>query len=336
MPRNDSAQSPLLAQSEAHPPLDSSTSNDSKTSVAATLSQWDILRFIIATPMSCSRWTAFLYVVVGVGASAGTGIALAYYARYTGQLNRAGKNKDGPSYDDAILNIIFVIIGTMLSQGVSTYCMKRIGLMKRVHLNRTLHYEYFRSKNFYVLNAFNSDELDSIDSRLTSDIHTMTSEFFSILQVVLYCLAAIVQGVVLLLEKNAASLSMIGLACLVLFSFIVAALLKVISARVSARVCDLKRDEGSFSFQHTRIKKNCESIAFYSGQTLELQKIKCIFEAVLRSSRNLVKWQMILDFLGFVNTYAINSNLPQWIGIFTPISCKSCSLDIVLFRFLQS
>ena len=83
----------------------------------------------------------------------------------------------------------------------------------------------------------------------------MTSEFFGILQVVLYCIAAIVQGVVLLLGENATALSMIGLACLVLFSLVIAILLKVVSARVSSRVGDLKRDEGSFSFQHTRIKK---------------------------------------------------------------------------------
>jgi putative ATP-binding cassette transporter len=334
MSGNESAQSPLLAQSDAHPSPVSSTSNEPNTTDAArpTLSQWAILRFIIATPMSCSRWIAFLYVVIGAGSSAGSGIALAYYASYTGQLNLAAKNKDGPSYDDAISKIIFVIVGTMLSQGVSTYCMKRIGIMKRVHLNRTLHHDYFRSKNFYVINAFSSDEFDSIDSRLTSDIHTMTSEFFSILQVVLYCIAAIVQGVVLILGENATTLSMIGLACLVLFSFIVAILLKVISARVSSRVGDLKRDEGSFSFQHTRIKKNCESIAFYSGQSLELKKIKDMFETVLRSSRNLVKWQMILDFLSFVNNTAINNSFPQWIGnIPLPITCRLFSLDGSLF-----
>ena len=259
-----------------------------------------------------------IVLIWSTGTSAGSGIALAFYARYTGQLNLAAKNKDGPSYDNAISSIIFVIIGTMLSQGISTYCMKRIGIMKRVHLNTTLHHDYFRSKSFYVINAFNSDEFDSIDSRLTSDIHTMTSEFFGILQVVLYCIAAIVQGVVLLLGENATALSMIGLACLVLFSLITAILLKVVSARVSSRVGDLKRDEGSFSFQHTRIKKNCESIAFYSGQSLELKKIKDMFEAVLRSSRNLVKWQMILDFVSFVNNYAINSDFPQWIGVCPP------------------
>jgi ABC-type uncharacterized transport system fused permease/ATPase subunit len=312
MPANDSVQHPLLGNNN-RPSHAATSTNDSSTAGSAHLSQWAVLRFIISTPLSGSRWAAFLCVFVGVVASAGSGIALAYYARYTGQLNRAGKNKDERSYDDAIAKIVLVIVGTMLSQGVSTYCMKRVGIMKRVHLNRALHHDYFRSKNFYALNAFHSNELDSLDSRLTSDIHTMTSEFFSILQVVLYCLAAIIQGVVLLLE-NAATLSMIGLSCLVLFSLIVAVLLKFVSARVSSRVCDVKRDEGSFSYQHTRIKKNCESIAFYGGQSLELQKIKCLFEAVLRSCRNLIKGQMMLDFLTFINTTAINSNLPQWIG----------------------
>jgi ABC-type uncharacterized transport system fused permease/ATPase subunit len=111
-----------------------------------------------------------------------------------------------------------------------------------------------------------------------------------------------------------AELSLIGLGCLLLLSLVVSVILKFVSARVSSRVSDLKRDDGLFSFQQTRIKKNCESIAFYSGQSLELQKVKRMFEAVLRSARLVIKGQMALDFVSFLYSSLIYSNIAPWLG----------------------
>jgi vitamin B12/bleomycin/antimicrobial peptide transport system ATP-binding/permease protein len=277
--------------------------------------QWEVLKFIMMTPMSCGRLTAFSLVFFGLVSSAGTGVALGYYAKYTGQFGLASRNKDIELYEDAITRIAYIIVGSMMSQGLSTYCMKRIGLLKRIHLNRTLHSNYFGSKKFYLLNAFHSDRCDNIDSRVTSNIQTMTYELFSILQVVIYCLTAFISSISNLfgMAKDA-SLVLIGLACIVLLSFIVNVAMKFVSARVSLRVSDLQKCEGFFSFQHTRIKKNCESIAFYCGQSLELQKIKVLFESVLRSARLVIKGQAILDFLSFFYSYAVFQSFPVWIG----------------------
>ncbi len=313
-----------------------SAENDKNTvdnyKVTPPLGQWEVLKFIVMTPMSCSRATAVLLVLVGVASSAGSGIALAFYAKYTGQLNVASLNKDGPSYDDAVRNLIYIIVGTMATQGLSTYCMKRIGLMKRIHLGRALHASYFARKKYYILNAFHSDSCDSVDSRLTSDIEIMTSEFFSILQVLIYCAVGFMYGMTFIQEVE---LSLIGVGCLVLLSVLVSVVLKFISARVSSRVSDLKRDDGLFSFQQTRIKKNCESIAFYSGQSLELQKVKQMFESVLRSARMVIKGQMVLDFISFLYSALIFSNIAQWIGkrplLSAPAPRYPFSLDILVF-----
>ena len=166
--------------------------------------------------------SALSLVFFGLVSSAGTGVALGYYAKYTGQFGLASRNKDIELYEDAITRIAYIIVGSMMSQGLSTYCMKRIGLLKRIPLNRTLHSNYFGSKKFYLLNAFHSDRCDNIDSRLTSNIQTMTYELFSILQVVIYCLTAFISSISNLfgIAKDA-SLVLIGLACIVLLSFIV-------------------------------------------------------------------------------------------------------------------
>jgi putative ATP-binding cassette transporter len=292
----------------------SSESDQTETDVAqavAPLSQWEILKFIMMTPMSCSWMTAVLLIFVGIVSSVGTGISLAFYAIYTGQLNSALRSRQYDRYDDAVEKLIFIIIGTMATQGLSTYCMKRIGLMKRIHLNQRFHSDYFSGNKYYILNAFYSDRCDSVDSRLTSDIETMTYEFFGILQVLIYCLAAFIYGVANLRDAN---LALIGLGCMVLLTVIVNVILKIVSSRVSSRVSDLKRDEGLFSFQHSRIKKNSESIAFYGGQSLELQKIKQMFESVLRSARLVIKGQGILDFTTFFYAAAMSSSFPMWIG----------------------
>jgi putative ATP-binding cassette transporter len=315
MLRKQSAAQPELAQRL----ISSSESDDAiSTDHPAEYTQpgqWEVLKFIMMTPMSCGRLTAFSLVFFGLVSSAGTGVALGYYAKFTGQFNLASKNKDIVLYDDAIKHIAYTIVGSMLSQGLSSYCMKRIGLLKRIHLNRTLHSKYFASKKFYLLSAFHSDRCDNIDSRMTSNIRTMTDELFSILQVVIYCLTAFISSISHLFSNaKDASLVLIGLACIVLLSLIVNIAMKFVSARVSLRVSDLQKCEGFFSFQHSRIKKNCESIAFYCGQSLELKKIQVLFESVLRSARLVIKGQAILDFLSFFYAYAVFSNFPIWIG----------------------
>ena len=222
MLRKQSAAQPELAQRL----ISSSESDDAiSTDHPAEYTQpgqWEVLKFIMMTPMSCGRLTAFSLVFFGLVSSAGTGVALGYYAKYTGQFGLASKNKDILLYEDAIQRIAFIIVGSMLSQGISTYCMKRIGLLKRIHLNRTLHSNYFGSKKFYLLNAFHSDSCDNIDSRMTSNIQTMTYELFSILQVVIYCVTAFISSISNLFSiAKDASLVLIGLACIVLLSLIV-------------------------------------------------------------------------------------------------------------------
>ena len=314
MSRHVNLAQPLLHETR-HPSPATGNAHDitPRASEVPPLSQWTVFKFVMLTPMSGSPLTSFLLVFFGAGSSVGTGVALAYVAKYTVQLIQSILKKDIHQYEEAFSQFIVVIAAMVVTQGVSTYCMKRIGLVKRIHLNRTLHLNYFGSKKFYLLNTFHSDHCDNADSRLTSDIETMTSELYSILQVVVYCLTAFIYGLVLVV-LNDATLALIGLACLSLFSLIVYGVLQYVSKRVSSRVSELKRDEGFFSFQHTRIKKNCESIAFYSGQCLELQKIKLMFESVLRSARKVIKGQMILDFFTMIYSSAVVSNFPVWIG----------------------
>jgi ABC-type uncharacterized transport system fused permease/ATPase subunit len=259
--------------------------------------------------MSCSLPIALLLVLTGVGASAGVGILLSLISKELGTINKSFQTQDVALFDSTIQTVVFLIILTVVMQGLATFCMKYIGLMKRTHLNRTMHSDYLGDKRFYVLNAFHSDHCDSIDSRLTSDIETMTSELYSILQSVVTQLTGFIVAMTFLSNDPVA---LIALLCLCLFSVIVYGIISFVFRRTSAFVSEQKKDEGVFIFQHTRIKKNCESIAFYSGQFLELEKIKRIFDAVLESARKVIKSQMMMDFLG--NFYNTGNFFVIWIG----------------------
>ncbi len=114
----------------------------------------------------------------------------------------------------------------------------------------------------------------------------------TLLQVVVYCLTSFIFGLSLL---DAANLALIALVCLFVFSFSAYVLLNFATRRVASRVSELKKDEGLFRFQHTRIKKNSESIAFYNGHSLEFHKMKLLFDSVLRSARSVIKGQMVID-----------------------------------------
>jgi ABC-type uncharacterized transport system fused permease/ATPase subunit len=287
--------------------------------------QLDVFKFVFLTPMSCNLPIAFVLVLLGVGASAAVGISMALLANEISRMNISFQKQDVALFDAVIQNIILIMSLTVVMQCVATFTMKQIGLMKRIHLNRTMHSDYLRNKCFYSINTFHSQHCDSIDSRLTSDIETMTSELYSILQAVVTQVTSFIYSMTLLRNDTAA---LIALLCLCLFSVLLVGILHFFFKRTSAFVSQLKSDEGLFIFQHTRVKKNCESIAFYSGQLLELEKIKLMFDAVLRSSRLVIKSQMIMDFLGNLYNNGIGSIFVIWIGKY-PL----CTIEFHTFLF---
>ena len=303
------AQALLLDNS---PPSQASGDNPEHASRAVPApSRWSVFKFVMFTPMDCSRSMALLLLLLGVGSSVGLGILFAISAKFGGPLLESFKTKNIAEFNEAFSTIVIIMAAQTVMQGISTYSMKHIGLLKRIHLNRMLHSNYFACKKFYLLNAFHSDHCDSVDSRLTSDIDTMTSELYSILQVLAVSITNFTYGLSLL---GNSTLAAIGLLCLILYSVIMLGIVQFFSKLTSSRVSGLKQDEGFFSFQHTRIKKNCESIAFYSGQSLELAKIKLRFDAVLQSARKVIKAQMILDFLGNFYQQGVGTNFVIWIG----------------------
>jgi ABC-type uncharacterized transport system fused permease/ATPase subunit len=300
---------PLLVDVSVQPQGNKSKEQSPCSNTSVT--QMDVFKFVFLTPMSCNLPVAFALVLVGVGASVSVGVLNALLGNELGRLNISFRSQNVNLFDSVIQNVILFIGLISVLQGVATFSMKQIGLMKRIHLNRTMHSEYFKSKRFYSLNAFHSDHCDCIDSRLTSDIDTMTSELYSIVQTVATQVTGFIYSMTLLTNDNVA---LIALLCLCLFSVLLVGILQLFFKRTSSFVSQQKKDEGLFIFQHTRIKKNCESIAFYSGQFLELEKIKLMFDAVLRSYRMVIKSQMIMDFLGNFYNNGIGSIFVIWIG----------------------
>jgi ABC-type uncharacterized transport system fused permease/ATPase subunit len=294
----------------SQPPANASYEHSSPRTIVVP-SQAAVFKFLLLAPLDCSNEIASLLVLLGVGASGGVGIMLAEIGKQLGNLNVSFDRQDVDLFDATVRNVVIYILITVVLQGLATYCMKQIGLMKRIHLNRTLHSDYLRDKKFYVLNAFHSDHCDCVDSRLTSDIETMTTELYSIVQTVVTQSTAFIYSMTLLSNDY---IALIALVCLCLFSVLMFGVLQFFLKWASSSVSALKKDEGLFIFQHTRIKKNCESIAFYSGQFLELQKMKLLFDSVLQSSRKVIKSQMILDFLGNLYNTGIGTFFVIWIG----------------------
>jgi ABC-type uncharacterized transport system fused permease/ATPase subunit len=290
--------------------------NPSHISATSSPSQMAVFKFVLLTPMSCSLPLACLLVILGTGSSAGGGILGAELGNELGNINKSFQIQDVALFDSSIKKVVLYVLIMVALQGLSTFCMKYIGLMKRIHLNRYMHSVYLKNKTFYVLNAFHSDHCDCVDSRLTSDIETMTTELYSIVQTVVSQVASFIYAMTLLSSDPVA---LIGLLCLCLFSVLLIGIIYFFFKRTSSSVSQLKKDEGLFIFQHTRIKKNCESIAFYSGQFLELEKIKRLFDAVLQSYRKVIRSQMILDFLGIFYNGGIASVFVIWIGERTPV-----------------
>ena len=99
---------------------------------------WAVVRFIVKSPMQCSRLRCYTTLFMGILSSVGVGGCLAAIGISIGGLLTALLNSNEVEFNRVFTTVIVILAVTVAVKTCGEYCMRSVGLWKRGHLNSRL------------------------------------------------------------------------------------------------------------------------------------------------------------------------------------------------------
>jgi vitamin B12/bleomycin/antimicrobial peptide transport system ATP-binding/permease protein len=189
------------------------------------------------------------------------------------------------------------VVGTAIVV-IYRYCQQLLGVYWREWLTQNLLQRYLKNRAYYQINA--QKEIDNPDQRLAEDINSFTSTSLTLLLSILDSVITLVSFVgVLWAISSSLSLVLIGYA---LFGTVVTVLL---GRRLIGLNYNQLQREADFRYGLVHLRDNAESIAFYGGESQELESVGQRFARAIRNYHLLIGWQRNLNFFTTGHSYFV-------------------------------
>lgn len=179
------------------------------------------------------------------------------------------------------------------------YVRLKLGLFWREWLTKDFLDRYFDNRAYYELdsNAANV-EVDNPDQRITEDIKSFTGTTLSFLLDILDSILTLISFTAILW-----SISRPLTGGLVVYALAGTAIAVIAGTKLIRINYDQLRLEANFRYGMVHVRDNAESIAFYRGESLELQQVLQRLIAALRNFDLLILWQAIIDLFQYGYNY---------------------------------
>lgn len=235
------------------------------------------------------KWKAWGLLVLLVLLLLGeTGFAVLFNEQ-TGEFTSALAARDGERFWNAIWLCLGLLIGAVPIYALYYYVRDKLGNHWRRWLTNRFLDSYFRDRHFYELNA--NAAIDNPDQRIAEDINTFTGRS-------LYFLLILIGSILQLVAFSSVLWSISrDLVYFLVFYAIAGSLITVYvygKALIGLNFRQLRR-EADFRFSLVRVRENAESIAFYRGETQELQQVKRRFTGAFDNFNKLIRSQFFLN-----------------------------------------
>ena len=235
------------------------------------------------------KWKAWGLLVLLVLLLLGqTGFAVLFNEQ-TGEFTSALAARDGGRFWHAIRFCLVLLMGAVPIYAFYYYVRDRLGNQWRRWLTRRFLERYFKDRNFYELNG--NAAIDNPDQRIAEDISTFTQRS-------LFFLLILIGSVLQLLAFSSVlwSISRVLVYFLVIYAIAGTLITLFVFGKplIGLNFLQLRR-EANFRFSLVRIRENAESIAFYRGETQELQQVKLRFTGAFDNFNALIKSQLFLN-----------------------------------------
>ena len=189
------------------------------------------------------------------------------------------------------------VVGTAIVV-IYRYCQELLGVYWREWLTKNILQRYLDNRAYYQINA--DKQIDNPDQRISEDIRSFTRTSLTLLLSILDSVITLVSFIgVLWAISSSLSLVLVGYA---LFGTVVTVLLG--RRLIGLNYTQLQR-EADFRYGLVHLRDNAESIAFYGGESQELESVGRRFSRAIRNYHLLIGWQRNLDFFTTGHTYFV-------------------------------
>ncbi|MDJ0589380.1 MAG: ABC transporter ATP-binding protein/permease [Pleurocapsa sp. MO_226.B13] len=196
----------------------------------------------------------------------------------------------------AVYGGVFVI-GTAIVV-IYRYCQQLLGVYWREWLTNNILQRYLQNRAYYQINA--QKQIDNPDQRISEDIQSFTRTSLTLLLSLLDSVITLVSFIgVLWAISSSLSLVLVGYA---LFGTIVTV---IIGRRLIGLNYKQLQREADFRYGLVHLRDNAESIAFYGGESQELDSVGQRFSRAIRNYHVLIGWQRNLDFFTTGHSYFV-------------------------------
>ncbi|MEL6581001.1 MAG: ABC transporter ATP-binding protein/permease, partial [Cyanobacteria bacterium J06621_12] len=189
------------------------------------------------------------------------------------------------------------VVGTAIVV-IYRYCQELLGVYWREWLTDNILQRYLDNRSYYQINA--GKQIDNPDQRIAEDIRSFTRTSLRLLLSILDSVITLVSFVgVLWAISSSLSLVLVGYA---VFGTVVTVLLG--RRLIGLNYTQLQR-EADFRYGLVHLRDNAESIAFYGGESQELESVGKRFSKAIRNYHALIGWQRNLDFFTTGHNYFV-------------------------------
>ncbi len=195
-----------------------------------------------------------------------------------------------------VFGAVFVI-GTPIVV-IYRYCQELLGVYWREWLTDNFMQRYLQNRAYYQINALR--QIDNPDQRIAEDIRSFTRTSLTFLLVILDSVITLFSFVGVLWAISS-SLSMV----LIIYAVFGTVVTVLIGRRLIGLNYNQLQREADFRYGLVHLRDNAESIAFYGGESQELESVGQRFMRAIRNYHILIGWQRNLDFFTTGHNYFV-------------------------------
>ncbi|MEO1590894.1 MAG: ABC transporter ATP-binding protein/permease [Cyanobacteria bacterium J06632_22] len=250
-----------------------------------------IIQFYWAAAAPEQRRTASVGLAVLIGLSIVSSAVLVGESLQRGEFISALAARDPERFQQSLILFIGLLLSSALLLSANAYVRDRLGLHWRQWLTRYLLTDYLGQRRFYWLAEELVGEIDNPDQRLSEDIKQVTQTSALVLTILLESVTQLIGFIGVLL-----AVSWILTGFLVTYAVLGSAIATLFfGVRLTRINVEQLKREASFRYGLIDIRENCESIAFYQGQTYAKRDSRQRFRGVVQNFNRFIRWQLGLD-----------------------------------------
>ncbi|GCL35044.1 ABC transporter related [Sphaerospermopsis reniformis] len=223
-----------------------------------------------------------LLIVVMVGAT----VFNSFVNRYL--IDVITQEKDLEKFSDLLLLYGFALVLVTILVGISKFVRKKIALEWYEWLNSQILSKYFNNRAYYKIN-FQSD-VTNPDQQISQEIEPLTKDFLSFSATLLEKVLEMTAFLILLwtLSKFVA----VALVCYTVVGNLIAIYLAQELNKIKQEEVESNAD---YTYSLTHVRNHAESIAFFQGESQELNIVNRRFNRIVQSVKRKIDWERSQD-----------------------------------------